>query len=51
MFNSIEEAKDKINFYKKNISESKKIAENGYLRAIKDHTYEQRFLNIFNKLK
>ena len=51
VFNSMEEAKDKINFYKKNYAESKKIAENGYLRAIKDHTYEQRFLNIFNKLK
>lgn len=51
VFNSVEEAKDKIKFYKNNYAESKKIAENGYLRAIKDHTYEQRFLNIFKKLK
>ena len=50
VFNSVEEARDKIDFYKKNFSETKKIAQSGYHRVIKEHTYEKRFLEIFKKL-
>ncbi len=38
----------KIKYYLKNDSERKQIAETGYRRVLKDHTYHQRFLEIFN---
>ncbi len=50
IFDSIEEAKDKIKFFIKNKTETKKIALNGYNRVLKDHTYEKRFLKIFEKV-
>ena len=49
-FENLDEAIDKIKFYKKNSSEIKKIKEKGYLKAINEHTYEKRLLKIFNKL-
>ena len=38
----------KIKYYLKNEVERERIAKNGYERALKDHTYEKRFLNILN---
>jgi len=38
---------EKIKHYLKNDEERKKIAEAGYLRIIKDHTYNRRFEDIF----
>lgn len=41
------DAADKIKYYLKNEDEREKIAKKGYERVIKDHTYEKRFLEIF----
>ena len=49
-FNSLDEAKDKINFYIKNYNLTKKISELGYLKVINEHTYEKRFLEIYKKI-
>ena len=49
-FNSLDEAKDKINFYLKNYNLTKKISELGYLKVINEHTYEKRFLEIYKKI-
>lgn len=50
IFYDKKDLKDKINFFLKNSNQSKIIANNGYLRTIKDHTYEKRFNEIFNYL-
>ena len=49
-FESLDEAIEKIKFYKKNINEIKRIKERGYLKVLNEHTYEKRLLEIFNKL-
>jgi len=41
---------EKIKYYLKNDQKRKKIAEAGYLRTIKDHTYQKRFADIFKKI-
>ncbi len=50
VFDSLDEANDKIKFYKKNLDKIKNISKNGYQRVINEHTYEKRFLNIFKKI-
>ena len=50
VFDNIDEAKEKIKFFDKNPSLTKKIAEEAYIRVINNHTYEKRFLEIFKKL-
>ena len=50
IFNSLDEAKEKINFYKKNYNIRKKISELGYLKVMNEHTYEKRFLEIYKKI-
>ncbi len=49
-FENLDEAIDKIKFYKKNINEIEKIKERGYLKVINEHTYEKRLIEIFTKL-
>lgn len=49
-FDNLEDLKVKINYYLKNEEEREKIASAGYLRTIKDHTYEKRFNKIFNQI-
>ena len=49
-FHSLEEANDKIKFYKNNIKEANKIAKFGYQKVLNEHTYEKRFLDIFKKI-
>lgn len=41
------DAAEKIKYYLKNEGERKKIARMGYERVMKEHTYEKRFLEIF----
>lgn len=40
----------KVKFYLKNEELRQEIAYNGYLRAIREHTYEARFKEIFRKI-
>ena len=42
-YKDVDDAAEKIKFYLKNDIEREKIAENGYKRVLKDHTYEKRF--------
>jgi len=42
---------DKIIFYSNNDKKREKIARAGYRRTQENHTYKQRFLEIFNKLE
>ncbi len=41
---------EKIKYYLKNDEERKKIAQAGYLRTIRDHTYQKRFAEMFKKI-
>jgi len=41
---------DKIKYFLENEKEAKEIAQNGYQKAIKNHTYEVRFNEIFRKV-
>ena len=47
VYKDIDELIEKINFYLKYDKLRESIAESGYERTLKEHTYEQRFLNIF----
>ena len=42
---------EKINYYLAHEDQRSKIAESGYKRTIKDHTYENRFRDIFSQIK
>jgi spore maturation protein CgeB len=44
---NIDDLSEKIEYYLKNEDEREKIAEAGYERTIRDHTYEKRFNDIF----
>lgn len=49
-FSGIEELIDKAKYYLNHQSEMEYIAHNGYLRTLHDHTYDNRFRQIFNKI-
>ena len=42
------DAAEKIRYYLKNEDEREKIAKRGYKRVMEEHTYEKRFLEIFD---
>jgi len=50
-FNNEHELLDKVNFYTKNKKSGESIAKSGYERAIKDHTWESRFRDLFIHLE
>jgi len=49
-FKEINDMKSKIKYYLSNESEREKIAETGYQRTIKEHSYENRFYDILKKI-
>jgi len=49
-YNDVNDLINKINFYLDNPEERKRIAQNGYARALKDHTYSKRFNEIFQRV-
>lgn len=49
-FDSIIDLKKKIRYYLTHEQERKKIAERGYVRAHRDHTYVQRFKKLFKEI-
>ena len=50
-FKDYSELQDKIEYYIKNENLRKKIAKNGQVRVLKDHTYTKRLNEIFNIIK
>ena len=50
-FNNEHELLDKVHFYSRNKKSGEIIAQAGYERAIKDHTWESRFSDLFVYLK
>lgn len=50
-FKNIKELIEKIKYYLNHKEEREQIALAGYKRTLKDHTYEQRFSEIFNFAK
>jgi len=50
-FESLQEALVKIEYYLKYEDKRKEIAEAGYARAMKEHTWEKRLKNIFYELE
>lgn len=48
---SVRDLADKINYYLNNPLEREKIAQAGYERTLRDHTYKKRFEEIFKKLE
>jgi len=49
-YDTEEELVDKIQYYLKHEEEREKIAQAGYERCIKEHTWENRFNDIFKKM-
>ena len=49
-FNNKKGLLDNVKYYLENESERKKIARAGYLKTLKEHTYEERFNNIFKEM-
>ena len=49
-YKSTAELIEKIKYYLVRDKEREEIAKNAYARTIKEHTYEQRFRNIFEKV-
>ncbi|OQY14044.1 MAG: hypothetical protein B6I30_01800 [Desulfobacteraceae bacterium 4572_187] len=50
-FEDYREAEEKIQYYLKNEDRRLEIAKNGYVRALKDHTWKKRLEDIFNDLE
>lgn len=50
-YSSYEELTKKLDFYLENEGQRIEIARNGYLRAIKDHTYEVRLRKLINLIE
>lgn len=50
-YDSEEDMIDKIKYYLSNEDERMRIAEAGYRRTLRDHTYEKRFRDVFSKVK
>jgi len=46
-YNDASDATEKIKYYLKNEDERERIAKKGYERVMREHTYEKRFLEIF----
>ena len=51
VFSDLNDLKDKIKYYLSNDKEREDIRLAGYQRAIRDHTYEKRFLEIFQTMR
>lgn len=51
VFNTVDEARDKINFYLNNDTSRTKIARAGYLRYIKEHTSKTRLNKLLSDIK
>jgi spore maturation protein CgeB len=49
-FRSTGEMIEKIQYYLQHEEERKAVADAGYQRAMKDHTYEQRFRSLFHSM-
>ena len=49
-FDSVDELIEKIQFYATHDTEREQIRKAGYDRALRDHTYENRFRDIFRTL-
>lgn len=50
IYKDFEDLIEKIRYYLKNDRERKKIAEAGYQKTLKEHTYEKRFNEIFKTI-
>ncbi len=51
MYDSIDDAIEKINYYLVHKNEREAIARAGYARTIKDHTYHVRFKELFQAIR
>jgi spore maturation protein CgeB len=49
-FENTKELIEKLRYYIEHEEERQTIAQAGYIRTIKEHTYVQRFNDIFNKM-
>jgi spore maturation protein CgeB len=49
-FRSSKELTEKIRYYLSHDDEREAIAAAGYARTLKEHTYERRFIDIFDKM-
>ena len=47
-YHDANDAAEKIKYYLKNENEREKIAKRGYEKVMREHTYEKRFLEIFD---
>ncbi|MBU0532999.1 glycosyltransferase [Candidatus Micrarchaeota archaeon] len=50
VFEGINDAVEKINYYLNNEEERRKITERGYQRTIKEHLYEDRYKKLFKEI-
>lgn len=49
-YRDVDDLIDKIRYYLKHDDEREAIANAGYVRVLREHTYEKRFLNIFRTI-
>ena len=49
-FRTLPELIEKIKYYLKHEDEREEIARAGYIRTLRDHTYEKRFMEIFERI-
>lgn len=50
VFDNLEELVEKVKYYLRHSKEREVIARAGYKRAVREHTYERRFTEIFKKI-
>lgn len=50
LYRSFDELVDKIRYYLAHESERAEVAEEGYQRVLRDHTYEHRFRELFRQM-